>query len=244
MHVKYLAGALALAFATTTPAVAAAVDKPAFAKQQDDASAAIAAIEAISPDDEWQYTGYELAQALVEATSVDSVRAAAATGHVRAQWIWGHVLFFGVGGVDPDYEEAARMWLAGAEQGNARAQNDIGWMYHNGRGVPQDDAEAARWYRAAVEQHHAGAANDLGLLYEEGRGVAQDLAEARRLYELSVSGGNEYAAFNLGLMYERGNGVPVNLEEAMRYYERAAEWGHGPAQERLNYLRSLAGEGG
>ena len=33
-----------------------------------------------------------------------------------------------------------------AEQGNALAQNVLGFMYANGQGVPQDDKEAASWY--------------------------------------------------------------------------------------------------
>jgi TPR repeat protein len=34
-----------------------------------------------------------------------------------------------------------------ADAGNSGAMNNIGWLYHYGRGVPQDYAEAMRWYR-------------------------------------------------------------------------------------------------
>ena len=33
-----------------------------------------------------------------------------------------------------------------AEQGDAPAQNNLGFMYDNGEGVPQDDVEAHMWY--------------------------------------------------------------------------------------------------
>lgn len=242
MRFSILGGALAAALMAATPAFAAGAEKPALAKQQGDARAAFAAINAISAEDEWAMLGRDYALQIVSQSSPASVEAAAATGDARAQWAWGHVLYFGLG-VENNEAEAARMWLLAAQQGHPRAQNDIAWMYDNGRGVAQDFVQAARWYREAVNQEHAGAANDLGLMYEEGRGVAQDFAEARRLYELGEEGGNELAAYNLGLMYERGTGVAVDVAEAMRHYGIAAEWGHTPSQERLDYLRSLTGAG-
>jgi len=49
-----------------------------------------------------------------------------------------------------------------AEQGDAQAQNDLGFMYANGQGVPQDDAEAVRLFRLLAEQGLALAQNHLG----------------------------------------------------------------------------------
>ncbi|HEY5139605.1 MAG TPA: hypothetical protein VIJ25_09880, partial [Methylococcales bacterium] len=37
-----------------------------------------------------------------------------------------------------------------AEQGDAKAQNDLGVMYANGDGVAQDDKQAAFWFRKAA----------------------------------------------------------------------------------------------
>jgi hypothetical protein len=51
------------------------------------------------------------------------------------------------------------------------AQNNLGWMYLNGKGVAQDDAEAAQWYRKAAEQGFADAQNMLGWMYQNGQGV-------------------------------------------------------------------------
>jgi TPR repeat protein len=39
-----------------------------------------------------------------------------------------------------------------AEQGDVKAQLNLGTMYGNGQGVPKDHAEAAKWYRKAAEQ--------------------------------------------------------------------------------------------
>ena len=42
-----------------------------------------------------------------------------------------------------------------AEEGNAKAEANLGNMYFHGRGVPQDYAEAVRWYRKAADQGDA-----------------------------------------------------------------------------------------
>ena len=69
-----------------------------------------------------------------------------------------------------------------AEQGDAKAQFDLGLKYDTGDGVPQDYAEAANWYRKAAEQGYAKAQFNLGTMYDEGRGVRQDFAEAAKWY--------------------------------------------------------------
>ena len=45
-----------------------------------------------------------------------------------------------------DYATALQEFRPLAEQGNASAQNNLGWMYYKGQGVPQDYAEAVKWY--------------------------------------------------------------------------------------------------
>ena len=70
----------------------------------------------------------------------------------------------GCAGPIPDLQETRAL----AEQGNAVAQNNLGYAYDNGFGVPEDDAEAVRWYRLAAEQGDADAQNNLGFMYANG----------------------------------------------------------------------------
>jgi TPR repeat protein len=51
-----------------------------------------------------------------------------------------------------------------AEQGNAEAQFNLGFMYAHGQGVPQDYAEAVRWYSKAAEQGDAESQCNLGVM--------------------------------------------------------------------------------
>ena len=60
-----------------------------------------------------------------------------------------------------DYKEAVRLYRLSSEQGNTKAQTNLGFMYSEGRGVPQDYKEAVGWYRLAAEQGDARAQYNL-----------------------------------------------------------------------------------
>jgi len=86
-----------------------------------------------------------------------------------------------------DYKTALEIWQPLADQGNARAQNNLGVMYENGKGVPQNIAEAVRWYRLAAQQGYAGAQNNLGLIYAIGRGIRRDPIRAYMWFSLAAT---------------------------------------------------------
>ena len=54
-----------------------------------------------------------------------------------------------------DYKTAYKLWLPLAEQGNAKAQYNLGVMYRDGNGVQQDYKEAIRLFRLSAEQGDA-----------------------------------------------------------------------------------------
>lgn len=96
-----------------------------------------------------------------------------------------------------DYAAASAEFMALAEQGQAKAQFNLGFMYEKGLGAPADDGEAMKWYRKAAEQGHAGAQNNLGVMYETGKGVPQDYVEAYFWYSLATAQDNDLAVPNL-----------------------------------------------
>ena len=49
-----------------------------------------------------------------------------------------------------DYALAAQLFRSRAEQGDARAQNNLGGMYTQGRGVLQDFIRAHMWFNVAA----------------------------------------------------------------------------------------------
>ena len=84
-----------------------------------------------------------------------------------------------------DYGAALREWRPLAEQGDAGAQLNMGFMYSNGYGVPQDHKEAIKWYRRAAEQGNNRAQYNLGLMYDAGYGVPQDYVQAHMWYNIA-----------------------------------------------------------
>ncbi|WP_230656265.1 tetratricopeptide repeat protein [Psychrobacter sp. I-STPA10] len=80
-----------------------------------------------------------------------------------------------------------------AEQGDAKAQNNLGVMYHQGLGVEQSYTEAAKWYQKAALQGNIDAQFNLGMMYENGLGVPQSYTEAIKWYQKSGTQGHEQA---------------------------------------------------
>lgn len=74
-----------------------------------------------------------------------------------------------------------------AEQGNARAQAVLGFMYEFGRRVPQDYILAAKWYVRAAEQGEPHGQHFLGLLYDKGQGVPEDSVESYKWLNLAAA---------------------------------------------------------
>ena len=135
-----------------------------------------------------------------------------------------------------DYATALREWRAHTEQGNAKAQTNLGFIYERGLGVTQDYAEAVGWYRKAAEQGYARAQLNLGLMYSRGRGVPQDYAEAVGWDRKAADQGYAKAQYNLGFMYRKGRGVAQDYAEAVKWYRKAAEQGVAEAQYNLGFM--------
>jgi hypothetical protein len=90
-----------------------------------------------------------------------------------------------------DYATALRELRPLAEQGDPRAQNNLGVMYYRGAGVPQDYAEAVKWYRAAAEQGYASAQANLSHMYAWGSGVPKDYVLAHMWSNLAAAWGDK-----------------------------------------------------
>ena len=84
-----------------------------------------------------------------------------------------------------------------AEQGDADAQFDLGYMYVVSKGVPENDAEAIKWWRKAAEQGHADAQYELGVAYANGWGVPEDKAEALKWWRKAAEQGHKNAKIYL-----------------------------------------------
>lgn len=86
-----------------------------------------------------------------------------------------------------DYMTAARRLMRQAEQGNARAQGLLGFMYEHGHSLPQDNVIAIYWYCRGAEQGDPSAQYLLGLAYDKGRGISQDAVLAHKWLILAAA---------------------------------------------------------
>jgi len=127
-----------------------------------------------------------------------------------------------------DHATEARIYRRLADQGDPRAQDNLGVLHERGLGVARSYAEAVKWYRMAAEQGEPNAQNNLGVMYEMGRGVPTDQSEA------IIN-----AQHNLGNMYESGHGIAQNYTEAVAWFRKAAERGHPMAQANLGVMYEL-----
>ena len=106
-----------------------------------------------------------------------------------------------------------------AEQGDAKAQINLGVMYRNGQGVIQDYKQAVKWYRKAAEQGDATAQYNLGVMYDNGRGVPKDYVMAHMYWNIAAVSGYKDAIKNRGLIEK--DMTSSQLAEAQKL---AREW--------------------
>ncbi len=142
-----------------------------------------------------------------------------------------------------------------AEDGDARAQTELGIRYREGDGVAKDEAQAVEWYRRAAKQGYARAYFLLGTAFYNGDGVAANEEFACQWFLLAAEGGDAEgkAAFerektdakpaNLqscemraGDTYLNGVEIPADSARGMAMYTLAAEAGNGVAALRLAHI--------
>ena len=134
------------------------------------------------------------------------------------------------------FEESTRELRKLAQGGDAKAQNELGLLYYEGKGVPQNHKKAKEWFDKAVEQGHTGAQVNLGTLYLRGEGAPQSSQMA--LFWFSRAAGHEdaLALAKLGLMYAQGRGVLQDYIQAHMWYNLSAARGEARSADARDAL--------
>lgn len=130
-----------------------------------------------------------------------------------------------------DFEEMKLL----AEQGDARAQSNLGVMYAVGDGAPENDTEAVKSYRLATEQGDAIDQTNLALMYKLGDGVPENYAEAVKWFRLAAEQGDAMTQTILGFHYY-GEGVPLNNVRAYVWWSVAAAQGNEDAKTQRDMI--------
>jgi uncharacterized protein len=113
-----------------------------------------------------------------------------------------------------DFQTAFKLWKPLADQGNAKAQFKLGFMYENGKGVTKDNIEAVKWYRKAAEQGHAWAQTNLGVMYMLGKGVKKSAVDAYVWFNFAAAAGDENAKKDKATISKKM--TPAQIDEAQK----------------------------
>ena len=135
-----------------------------------------------------------------------------------------------------DPAEALRALRKSAGEGDARAQNMLGFAYYTGNGVGVDLAAARKWYEASAAQGHAPAQNNLGNLYLGGIGDGRNYVLAVAWYRKAADQGYGLAQNNLGILIRDGKGAARDPAAAAELFRRAADGGNMNAMFNLARL--------
>ncbi len=94
---------------------------------------------------------------------------------------------------EDDQSTVFRENLLPAQQGDAKAQVFVAYLYETGQGVRRNYAKAAEWYEKAAQQGNTTAQTQLGDMYRLGKGVPQNYVMAYVWLDLAASGGSRQA---------------------------------------------------
>jgi TPR repeat protein len=141
-----------------------------------------------------------------------------------------------------DYMAAHRMLSPLADDGDAVAQEILGFMYSRAEGIPRDDAVAFHWFTLAAEAGRTEAQFELGRIYRDGAGVTADGQTALFWFRRAADQGKPDAYNAVAELYLGQHGIPADPAAAAEWFLRGAE--HGSAQAMYNIgLRYAQGQG-
>jgi hypothetical protein len=156
------------------------------------------------------------------------------------------------------YAKAYQEFKTAADQGDAKAQENLGSIYlglvycteagigaqtidhwlqdQDSKGRPSDPAQALKWFRKAAEHGLPNSQYYLGFMYENGIAVPQDCTEAAKWYHKAAKQGHVDAQYQLGVMCASGRGVRQDYSEAAKWYRKAGKQGKISAQTELSRM--------
>lgn len=146
--------------------------------------------------------------------------------------------------VKKNHAEAVRLYTPLAENGDADAQNTLGFMHLKGKGIPKDRDTAVRYLEAAADRGCMQAACRIAMMYDEGLcGTPADLGKAVEWYTKAADGGYVDAQFALsGILFLQDTEY-FRPEDARRYLTMAADNGHPDGMHQLGLMYCYGANG-
>ena len=127
-----------------------------------------------------------------------------------------------------------------AQEGDTRAQVELGLYFYRNAGLPQAGAQARQWWGQAAAQGDARAMAGLGYMLGTGTGGVRDVPAGRQWLQRAAEAGLGRANYLLSLVERRTTG-PKALQQARLLLEQAARDGDAMALNDLAVDRELDG---
>jgi TPR repeat protein len=152
-----------------------------------------------------------------------ALRPAAAAGHAPSQSLLAFILD------RADFsEEAAPLWRAAAEQGDAEAHAGLANLYLTGRGVAKDEKRALRHFSEAAARGHGLAIEVVSTAWQKGEmgtDAKADPHSAREALTRAAENGHLPSVDALVKAYQQGGyGLQPDAAQAASWQARAASW--------------------
>jgi TPR repeat protein len=159
-------------------------------------------------------------------------RKAADLNDPDAQYALGTLQVLGLGtGKNP--KSGAKLCLASALSGNAKAKLMYGLLCLEGEGVAKNQSEAFIWLKEAAEAGEMEAQTQLGNLYAHGVGTQRNISESIKWHRSAAEQGSAESQCVLGYIFANGINADKDEEEAVKLYKSAADQGLPEAQNLL-----------
>ncbi len=127
-----------------------------------------------------------------------------------------------------------------AQEGDSRAQVELGLYYYRNAGLPQAGAQARQWWGMAAAQGDARAMAGLGYMLGTGSGGVRDVPTGRQWLQRASESGLSKANYLLSLVERRMTG-PKAAQQARLLLEQAAREGDAMALNDMAVERELDG---
>lgn len=123
-----------------------------------------------------------------------------------------------------------------ANDGDPRAQHELGIRYFVGRGFQADTVKAFLWISRAAARDFLRAHYNLGVFYNNGWGTPWNPFQGYRHFRIAAERNMPEAEYTVALILTEDLVVPRDLDEAERWLTKAANQGLEPAKSALREL--------
>jgi hypothetical protein len=145
---------------------------------------------------------------------------------------WSTTLDDGVAAISAGrYQDALKILLPIANDGNDEAQRIVGEMCFKGQGMKPNAVAAFKWNEIAAANGNKIAQYNLGYMYEAGQGVPRSVDLAIRSYKLSAAQQYVLAQRRLGDLY-----AGTDRNQAIYWYDQARRNGDQEARKAYSKL--------